>query len=170
LFFFFCCRFFTLRFIALYFYEQYFFHSSCRIPYNALFRLLFVSLWFFPDVSFFSLSLSLIFSLIIFFLLDSYLMLFLAFLLSFFLFRVFQNSYFTLFTFEFVALRLYHRWWMFVRSLVLPLIFASFIRSISCVISSFLTFRLGRLPQLNGTRFAAAAVERRILQRGSLPR
>lgn len=79
-------------------------------------------------------------------------MLFLAFLfyLTLLLFCLFQNSYFTLFTFEFVFLRLCHRWWMFVRLLVLPLIFASFIRSISCVISSFLTFRLGRLPQLNG--------------------
>lgn len=54
-----------------------------------------------------------------------------------------------------------------VRLLVFPLILTSFIRSISCVISSFLAFCLGcaRLPWLNGGRGngtrSVAATERR---------
>lgn len=78
---------------------------------------------------------------------------------------------FMLFTFEFVFVRLRHFHRMFVRLLVPPLIFASFIRSISRVISSFSASlpRLECLPQLkrdqgNGTR--STAVERRFYNEG----
>lgn len=71
----------------------------------------------------------------------------------------------TLFTFECLRPCLFK--WMFVR--LLPLILLSFIRSISCVISAFLTFRLRLGAWLNstrrgrgsGSRSVAAIVERR---------
>lgn len=82
---------------------------------------------------------------------------------------IFQNSYFTLFTFEFVLLRPCHRWWMFVRFLLswllsldpYPVLFLPFLPSVSdaCL-------------NLTGRWDAFRRRHRRakILQRGSLPR
>jgi len=94
--------------------------------------------------------------------------LFFAFLFypSFLLFscsRSFLNSYFLYVIYVCLPLSLY-LFVLDVRLIVFLLVLTSFIRSISCVISSFLTFCLGcaRLPWLNrGNGTYSATVERR---------